>query len=64
MNTQRTISCLNDSLHGEMVLKIEAECVVYGSVEKLFENSSIEHQTGFFHCYDVKPVTVEEPFRC
>ena len=28
----RTISCLNSSLHGEMVLQTDGECVAHGSI--------------------------------
>ena len=40
MNTQRTL-CLNGSLHGKMVLQIDGECVVDGSIYRtLFEMGS------------------------
>ena len=80
-NNEFYIEPFHGSLHGEMVLQIDGECVVYGSIQKLFENGSkmvlqidgesvvygsiqnlfekgsIQHQKGFFYCYDVEPVT-------
>ena len=46
-------ACLNGSSHGEMVARIKGEYVVFGS---------LEHQEGLLYCYDVKLVTIEEPY--
>ena len=44
-------SCLDGSLHGEMVLQIVGECVVYGSIQK-----------GLFNSYMLDIVAIPEPF--
>ena len=40
------------SLHGEMVLKVNRECVIS------FENGSVSHQKGFFCCYKLDILTI------
>ena len=44
---------LKGSLHCEMVLQIDGECVVY---------ASIWNQKGFFYCKQLNFVTIAEPF--
>ena len=53
----KTILCLSGSLHGEIVLQIVGERVVY-----VLEKGSIQHPKGFYYCYNLKLVMMEEPF--
>ena len=45
-----------------MVLQIDGECVVYGSVWNLTENGSYMASKRVCYSYDVNVVTTEEPF--
>ena len=45
--TQRLFACLNGSLHGEMFLQIDGECVVYGSTIKCSAIAKMSRRTLF-----------------
>ena len=45
-----------------MVTQIDGECAVGGSIQTFMKKVLYNTKTGFFYSYDVKFVTIEEPF--
>ena len=57
-----SISCLNSSLHGEIVLQIDGECVVKGLYRTFLKMVLYSIKNGSVTVIDVKLEAIEEVF--